>query len=133
VLLITAHERPDGRHSITTTPGFGPMLSSVLAMRLGVAVGRLTATPLGEQPSDDVVLGGGGEGMSFSLHGQLRGGPTVDLAVLHVGPPRSPAEAEALRFDVWNTGGGIVPVGVLEGARRVVYPASQLGRKLRGA
>jgi hypothetical protein len=132
LLLITATERPSGRHAIVETEGFGPLFSTVLTLRVGSAVARLTALPVSDPPPDEVVLGGGAEGMTFDVHGEIPGGPSVPLAVLHLGAARSASEAEALRFDVWNVGGGIVPVGVLGGARRVVYPASQLGRRLRG-
>jgi hypothetical protein len=46
------------------------------------------------------------------------------LAELRIGA-RLPHEADALRFNPWNTGGGIEPAGVLNGARDRAYKLSQ--------
>lgn len=41
----------------------------------------------------------------------------------------SPAFSEQLRFNPWNTGGGLTPVGFLQRLRRNAYRASQQGRQ----
>lgn len=46
------------------------------------------------------------------------------VAKLEVGSPL-PAEADALRFNPWNTGGGLQPVGLLNRLRDYAYPLSQ--------
>jgi hypothetical protein len=42
--------------------------------------------------------------------------------VLAVGGPLDPAATEALRFNPWTTGQGILPVGRLNRLRRSSYP-----------
>jgi hypothetical protein len=46
------------------------------------------------------------------------------VAELRIGTPLS-AQADALRFNPWNTGGGMAPAGVLNGARDRAYKLSQ--------
>jgi hypothetical protein len=46
------------------------------------------------------------------------------VAKLKVGAPLAP-EADALRFNPWNTGGGLEPIGVLNRLRDYAYPLSQ--------
>jgi hypothetical protein len=57
--------------------------------------------------------------------------PVADLQI----GGRLPDELDALRFNPWNTGGGMNPVGVLNGARDAAYKLSQSawGRELPGA
>lgn len=50
------------------------------------------------------------------------------VARLRLGAPLDPDETDALRFDVWNTGGGIVPSGLIQRLRRPIYVGSQRGR-----
>lgn len=132
LLLISAVARGGG-YRIVKTPGVGPLYSSVLPVRLGTATAHLTAVPVGEPPSDADVLAGRAAGLRIALRGCVPGGPDVPLAELALAQPRSAEVCERLRFDMWNAGGDVQPVGILDAARRVVYPASQLGRRLRGA
>jgi hypothetical protein len=68
------------------------------------------------------------------------GGPFRAVAELRVGGALPPA-LEGLRYDPWNTGGGLDPAGVLNEMRRYAYPMSQWtwrrarrdGRALQGA
>jgi len=48
------------------------------------------------------------------------------VARLRIGR-RLPEAANAIRFNPWNTGGGMEPAGVLNRLRRPAYPASQRG------
>ena len=57
------------------------------------------------------------------LAGSLGHSRTVGL--LTVGDPLEPAAAEALRFNPWTTGPGILPVGRLNRLRRPSYAGSQ--------
>jgi hypothetical protein len=43
---------------------------------------------------------------------------------------RAAVDQEALRFDPFRAGAGIVPVGLSQAVRAAVYPASQLGRAI---
>jgi hypothetical protein len=60
------------------------------------------------------------------LAGSLGRSRTVGL--LAVGRPLDPAATEALRFNPWTTGEGIVPVGRLNQLRRPSYASSQQRR-----
>jgi hypothetical protein len=60
------------------------------------------------------------------LAGSLGRSRTVGL--LAIGEPLDPAATEALRFNPWTTGEGIVPVGRLNRLRRPSYASSQRGR-----
>jgi hypothetical protein len=46
------------------------------------------------------------------------------MAELRVGDPL-PAEADALLFNPWNSGGGLEPSGFLNRLRDIAYPLSQ--------
>ena len=46
---------------------------------------------------------------------------------------RLPVDGAALRVSMFRTGRGLVPTGFRNGIRALVYPASQAGRRLRGA
>jgi hypothetical protein len=50
------------------------------------------------------------------------------VAEIELGDVLPLAKGEHLRFDPWNTGGGIAPVGVLNRLRAAAYPGSQEGR-----
>jgi hypothetical protein len=61
-----------------------------------------------------------------TLWGQFQPG-----AELRVG--RSlPGQADALRFNPWNTGGGLQPAGILNRLRDYAYPLSQRAWALTG-
>lgn len=53
------------------------------------------------------------------------------VAELSIGDPLE-APADALRFNPWNTGGGLEPVGALNQLRAFVYPRSQSAWARRG-
>jgi hypothetical protein len=55
-------------------------------------------------------------------------GRSQPLATVAVGPPLSPDQTEALRFNPWTTGPGIRPSGWLNLLRDAAYQASQRGR-----
>jgi hypothetical protein len=58
-------------------------------------------------------------------------GRFVSVAELHVGD-QLPAEADALRFNPYNSGGGLEPAGVLNRLRDYAYPLSQQAWRLTG-
>src|SRR4029453_271836 len=55
-------------------------------------------------------------------------GRSQPLATVTVGPPLSPDQTEALRFNPWTTGPGIHSSGWLNLLRDAAYQASQRGR-----
>jgi hypothetical protein len=52
-------------------------------------------------------------------------GRSRTVGLLAVGRPLDPAATEALRFNPWTSGEGIVPVGRLNWLRRLSYASSQ--------
>jgi hypothetical protein len=52
------------------------------------------------------------------------------VARLDIGRRLPNRTADALRFNPANTGGGIMPIGMVQAVRRLSYAASQTGRSL---
>jgi hypothetical protein len=71
----------------------------------------------------------GGE-LRFLLGLAPLGGRLSPVARLEVGDRIDAASVERLAFNPWNSSGGIVPVGPLQGLRRAAYAGSQRGRGL---
>ena len=62
--------------------------------------------------------------LAFHLAAAPRWGRFHPLAELRIGTRLADA-ADALRFNPWNTGGGLEPVGILNRLRDYAYPLSQ--------
>jgi hypothetical protein len=67
-------------------------------------------------------------GLELELRTAKSFGRSQPLATVTVGPPLSPDQTEALRFNPWTTGPGIHPSGWLNLLRDAAYRASQRGR-----
>jgi hypothetical protein len=67
-------------------------------------------------------------GLELELRTAKSFGRSQPLATVTVGPPLSPYQTEALRFNPWTTGPGIHPSGWLNLLRDAAYQASQRGR-----
>jgi hypothetical protein len=67
-------------------------------------------------------------GLELELRTAKSFGRSQPLATVTVGPPLSPDQTEALRFNPWTTGPGIHPSGWLNLLRDAAYQASQRGR-----
>jgi hypothetical protein len=67
-------------------------------------------------------------GLELELRTARSFGRSQPLATVTVGPPLSPNQTEALRFNPWTTGPGIRPSGWLNLLRDAAYQASQRGR-----
>ena len=67
-------------------------------------------------------------GLELELRTAKSFGRSQPLASVTVGPPLSPDQTEALRFNPWTTGPGIHPSGWLNLLRDAAYQASQRGR-----
>jgi hypothetical protein len=67
-------------------------------------------------------------GLELELRTARSLGRSQPLATVTVGPPLSPDQTEALRFNPWTTGPGIHPSGWLNLLRDAAYQASQRGR-----
>jgi hypothetical protein len=91
---------------------------------------------VGALPRSDSPRPDGGDELERLAAAAATGALAFDLAVapvsgrfrpvaeLRVGA-RLPPEADALRFNPWNTGGGLEPVGLLNRLRDYAYPLSQ--------
>jgi hypothetical protein len=108
--------------------------SSALPYRVG---GRQVVTVLRPRPGPwpstgralaDLAAAAATGHLAYELRLAGSLGRSRTVAVLTVGDPLEPADTEALRFDPWATGPGIVPVGRLNRLRRPSYRGSQRGR-----
>jgi hypothetical protein len=68
----------------------------------------------------------GGARFALALAAPFRGWRSV--GIVETGAPLDPQTGERLRFNPWNTGGGIRPVGPFQGLRDAAYGASQRAR-----
>jgi hypothetical protein len=127
LLLVTSADFPIVHHVFLPARGpHGRPYTSSLPYRSGDETFIVGALPRGAKWFDIAVA---------SPMGRFR-----PVAELRLGQ-RLPAELDALRFNPWNTGGGMDPVGVLNGARDVAYTLSQAswgraqanGRELQAA
>lgn len=111
LLLVTSADLPIVHHIFL--PALGPQgrpYTSSLPYRAGEDTFIVGALPRGATRFDIAVA---------APMGRFR-----PVAQLELGE-RLPPELDALRFNPWNTGGGMDPVGVLNGARDVAYKLSQ--------
>lgn len=80
--------------------------------------------PDGDDELDRLARAAATGALRFTLAIAPLGGRFRAVGTLHVGERLGP-EAERLRFNPWNTGGGLEPVGWINRLRRGAYPASQ--------
>jgi hypothetical protein len=131
LLLVTSLGAPGGRHLIAPAPGFlDTPYSSLLPYRVNGRLAlfgaqaltderRLTLAELRERRFADLVF----ELLLAGLTGEWRA-----VARIELGERLDPEAVENLRFDPMNSGGGLVPAGVLNRLRRPAYRGSQEGR-----
>lgn len=118
------------QHLLVPGRGFtGRYYSSLLAYRIG---GRLRTVgalvPPGPALDLDELSDLGTAGLRFQLGVMTLAGRWRQVGELALGQRVPPDEAESLRYDPWNTGGGIRPVGPLAGIRKPAYEGSRRGR-----
>ena len=132
-LLVTSGSGPVVQHLLLPARGFLDLpFSSILPFRAG---GRLVL--FGALPP---AGGGTGPGLRELRH-RSRGhrlryrfaissptGSWRPIGRLELGRRLDDHEAEALRFNPWNCGGGIAPAGLLNRLRDSAYRGSQFGR-----
>jgi hypothetical protein len=135
LLLGASSPLPVGRHLLLPARGYlRSWYSTVLPYR---ARGRRVV--LGAQPLDGGAVGddpyriephGDGTPAWRILAASLTGGwqPIAELRLERRLPD---ARAEALRFNPWNTGGGLEPSGLLNALRDSAYRSSQAARSAR--
>ena len=114
-LLVTSADGPILHHLILPGPlgPYGQSYSSVLGYRIGDRLRLVGALP--RRPDFDLAVA------------PLRGRWTP-LGRLRLGERLSQEASDELRFNPWNTGGGIRPTGPFQGIRDPAYRGSQAGR-----
>lgn len=135
-LLATSSDVPVAHHALL--PGrsfFDRTFSSILVYSMAGSTRLVGALPRSSAPH------GGDTGLGGVVMAAARGGLHYDLALaapfgrfapvarIEVGDRLPDDEAERLRFNVWNTGGGIRPTGPFNGLRLPAYEGSQRGRR----
>ena len=136
-LLMTTSARPPVLHHLLL-PGvrgpFGQPYSSILPYRVGSAVRLFGVLPLTAPAHDerddleefDDAASRGEARFALALAAPFRGWRSI--GVVEAGAPLDRDVGERLRFNPWNTGGGIRPVGPFQGLRDAAYGASQRAR-----
>ena len=91
---------------------------------VGVVPRRDSPRPGGDNELDRIGAAAATGRLAFDLAVAPVAGRFRPVGSLHVGP-RLGVELDALRFNPWNTGGGLEPAGWLNGARDRAYKFSQ--------
>lgn len=135
LLLATSGNGPLVHHLLLPAPGFLSLpYSSILPYRGGD--GSLFL--VGAMPRGRARRRSGGDEYDALARAAASGGPAFDIGVAAIGGrlrpvasltlgPRLEPEANALRFNPWNTGGGLEPAGFFNWLRDFAYPGSQAG------
>jgi hypothetical protein len=138
-LLATSADGPLVHHLLLPGVGgfFGQSFSSLLLYRLGgrvrVVGARATAPfPGGRAGLPDLVAAADGGNLRYQLALAPLARRWTGIGELIVGDRIPDSQTERLKFDPWNTGGGIRPVGPLMGLRRPAYRGSRKGRFAAG-
>jgi hypothetical protein len=134
-LLVTSLDAPVAHHLLVPAPSFFSLTySSLLPYRLGPDL-RL----VGAIPRSRPVERPGATDLAELVDAAARGPVRLDLAVsapmgrwtpvaeIVLGERLEVEEGERVRFNPWNTGGGIRPTGPLMGVRAGAYVGSQAG------
>lgn len=141
LLMVTSTDHPLGHFVfLPATDVWQRPYSSSLPYRAGDERFLIGALPVPDGPrsggDDELVRLGRAVaegGLRFELAVAAVRGRFRPVATLRVGT-RLPPALDALRFNPWNTGGGLEPAGWLNATRRRAYPMSQAawGRTRRG-
>ncbi len=131
LLVATAHRKSSGRDATSVTPRYEQVFSSMLRLRAPNGEVIVRASPLQPMPEDETVHAYVAGRWEFEIGVSPPGGEARPVARLTLGAPLSREATEALEFNLAHDGGGLVPVGVLNQARPIVYRASQAGRAAR--
>jgi len=132
-LLVTSLDGALLHHLLLPSRGFFSLpYSSLLLYRISGAVrlvGALAVTePVAGGSDFDELLRSANRGavrFALALSGLL--GRWESIAEVRLGERLSPDDAARVRFNPWNTGGGIHPAGPLMGLREAAYRESQRG------
>jgi hypothetical protein len=136
-LLMATSAKPPVLHHLLL-PGvrgpFGQPYSTILPYRVGDGVRLFGALPLRAPAHDarndleefDAAARLGEARFALAVAAPFRGWHRIGS--IEVGAPLDADTGERLRFNPWNSGGGIRPVGPFQGLRDPAYSASQRAR-----
>lgn len=133
-LMVTSVDAPVLHHLFVPVadPQRAPYSSS-LPYRAGPARFLVGVQPVADSPrpsgrsADERLERAAATGqLRFSLSIATLAGRFAPVGEVRVGR-RLPDEANGIRFNPWNTGGGLEPAGALNRLRAYAYPASQAG------
>jgi hypothetical protein len=139
VMMVTSVDLPVLHHGFVPATDFQQRpYSSSLPYRAGGETFLIGLVPDGDSPRPDgddefdrLARAAATGGLTFSLAVARVNGRFRRVASLEIGE-RLPPGADALRFNPFNTGGGLEPVGVLNRLRDYAYPLSQAAWARRG-
>lgn len=131
LLFVTAGEAPVARHLLVPHRDFrGRHFSTLLPYRIGEST-RLFGLTTGDGPPvdiEDLRRSPAPPRPTLHLRVATPAGAWTTIGTVTLGSQLAEPEADALRFDPSNTGGGIEPAGVVQAVRRLAYRASQRAR-----
>ncbi len=135
-LLATSAGLPVAHHLLLpATSFFSRTFSSVLPYSIGGSTRLVGARALagpphgGDQGLGGVATAAARRELAYELSLARPFGRFARVARLELGAQMPADEAERLRFNPWNSGGGIVPAGPFQGVRLPAYEGSQKGRR----
>lgn len=134
-LLVTSGDGAVGRHVLVPAGSFGDRRYSTLLMyRAGDQRVLFGLEPGVGARNDRPTLGDldqlGDGHLRFTLSAATASGTWERVGELRVERKLDAADAEQLRFNPWNCGGGLEPTGPLNAIRDAAYKGSQFGRRL---
>ena len=132
--LASTPEAPLARHALVPGKDFlAAFYSSLLPYRLGGELNVLAARVCSDSASGcdrldelDAAVAAGGTLTVALLRGTLLG-RFQPVATIQLDGLADPNEAQRLRFNPWNSGGGVRPTGWLNALRDSAYRGSQAG------
>ena len=133
LLCVTSIDAPIGHHALVPATGFfARSYSTLLAYRLPEGVRLFGIVPLSDGPPlgpvlEQVAQAARGGDAAFELALAPLSGRFEGVGTISLGEQIPPEEADQLRFNPWNSGGGIRPTGPLMGLRDAAYKGSQRG------
>jgi hypothetical protein len=135
-LLATSSGLPVAHHALLPARTFfDRTFSSILvysvagSSRVVGAVPRSDVPHGGDSGLGGVALAASRGSLSYDLGLAAPLGRFSPVARVEVGDRLPDDESERLRFNVWNSGGGIRPAGPFQGVRLPAYEGSQRGRR----
>lgn len=127
-ILMVSATTSRGRQLIKQSTAYTTRFSSVVPLVAPQGPIVFTCLPMESGASDEYFDRGQAVGFRFQLSAGKPHDTPYPCADIVFERALDPAENEALRFNPFNADLGLAPVSVINVIRRVVYPASQLGR-----